>query len=135
MSHCKLSQKVFNDLTASPQLRSVEILLFRENRVVTVIEPDIDEADEKQRSKVMKLKLLDLRDNRLQSIYLRQAPSFLRETVVFMMGNPFSDSGLASLEHTDPSHLFRASDDDVYIRNPLHLLTASPATLALMEDL
>jgi len=84
----------------------------------------------------MKLKLLDLRDNRLQSIYLRQAPAFLKETVVLMWDNPFTDGPLASIEHTDPSHLFRAAaEDDVYIRNPLHLLTANAAIVTLVEDL
>ena len=73
----------------------MEILLFRKNRVVTVEGPacDMDDQDEKQRTKqlIMRLKLLDLRDNRLQSIFLKDAVNFLRETVVLMWDNPFTE--------------------------------------------
>lgn len=39
----------------------------------------------------MKLRVLDLRENRVASIFQKEAVAFLRETVVLMWDNPFND--------------------------------------------
>ena len=106
----------------------------------------MDDQDEKQMAKqlIMRLKLLDLRDNRLQSIFLKDAVNFLRETVVLMWDNPFTEDQfqIASDEFRSPAHLFRASEefDDDYtkIRNPIHIfkpLSDTSPLLSLIEDL
>ncbi len=99
------------------------MLLFRKNRVVKVVGPegDLADADEKMRSKIMSLRILDLRENKLESIYMNEAANFLRETVILMWDNPFQDSQRATVEHCDPAHLFRAELEEEPIRNPLHI--------------
>ena len=77
---------------------------------------DLEDLDEKQKRKqlVMQLRLLDLRDNKLATIFQKEATAFLRETVVLMWGNPFSDpeaKALIAKEYLDPMHLFRATCD------------------------
>jgi hypothetical protein len=129
LNDCRLSQKAFNELIASPQLRSLQVLLFRKNRVVAVTGPfgDLEDLDEKQRRKqlVMQLRILDLRENKLCSIFQKEAAAFLQETVVLMWDNPFADMALMAREYLDPMHLFRATsefDDDFRAMiNPLHL--------------
>ncbi len=76
----------------------------------------------------MKLRILDLRENRVASIFQKEAVAFLRETVVLMWDNPFNDpesQALMAREYLDPMHLFRATtdfDDDYRLMiNPLHL--------------
>ena len=66
---------------------------------------------------VMKLSLLDLRENKIQSFHLQDAAAFLRETVVLLWDNPFNGESPATFakEFNDPQHLFRATsefDDD-----------------------
>lgn len=88
---------------------------------------DLEDLNEKQRTKrlVMQLRLLDLRENRLTQIHLKDAATFLRETVVLMWDNPFTLDCEIGREYNDPSSLFRASsefgDDYRQIQNPLHL--------------
>jgi len=95
LNDCRLSQKAFNELIASPNLRSLQILLFRKNRVVSVTGPfgDLEDLDEKQKRKqlVMQLRVLDIRENRVANIFQKEAAAFLRETVVLMWDNPFND--------------------------------------------
>ena len=72
----------------------------------------------------MKLQLLDVRDNRLTKIFLKEAVTFLKETVVLMWSNPFTDDLTQSQEFYDPASLFRSGQlDDDYrlIQNPLHI--------------
>ena len=132
LNDCRLSQKAFNELIASPNLRSLQILLFRKNRVVSVTGPfgDLEDLDEKQKRKqlVMQLRVLDIRENRVASIFQKEAAAFLRETVVLMWDNPFNDpdsQALIAREYQDPMHLFRSTtdfDDDFrQMINPLHL--------------
>lgn len=119
--------------------------MFRKNRVVTVEGPfgDLEDLDEKQRRKqlVMRLRVLDLRENKLQSIFLIDAASFLRETVVLMWDNPFNidSSGSFAKEYNDPQHLFRASadfdDDYKMIRNPLHIFCKPPENDTFINSL
>ena len=105
---------------------------------------DLEDLDEKQRRKqlVMRLRVLDLRENRLGSIFLKDAANFLQETVVLMWDNPFTDLAYISREYNDPAHLFRAttefSDDHKLIQNPLHLfkpLSNSSPIQSLIDDL
>lgn len=131
LNECRLSQKAFNEIIASPQLRSLEVLLMNKNRVVTVQGPycDLEDLDEKQVKKqlVMRLKVLDLRENRISQIFLKDAVTFLRETVVLLWGNPFPAETLSEIqkEYDDPACMFRATsefeDDYKQIRNPLHI--------------
>ena len=132
LNDCRLSQKAFNEVIASPNLRSLQILLFRKNRVVSVTGPfgDLEDLDEKQKRKqlVMQLRVLDIRENRVASIFQKEAAAFLRETVVLMWDNPFNDpdsQALIAREYQDPMHLFRSTtdfDDDFRLMiNPLHL--------------
>jgi len=75
----------------------------------------------------MRLRVLDLRENKLNQIFLKDAVNFLRETVVFMWDNPFQSETFAEIskEFNDPAHLFRATpefdDDYTKIMNPLHI--------------
>ncbi len=90
---------------------------------------DLEDLDEKQKRKqlVMRLKILDLRDNRVTDIFQKEACAFLQETVVFLWDNPFSEEALRliSKEYNDPMHLFRAThefeDDYKQMLNPLHI--------------
>ena len=136
LNECRLSQKAFNEIIASPNLRSVEVLLFRKNRVVQITGPfgDLEELDEKQRKKqtVMRLKLLDLRENKVNSIFQREAVAFLKETIVLMWNNPFNadQPNTQGREYQDPACLFRATndfeDDFRLIQNPLHIFYRTP---------
>jgi hypothetical protein len=75
----------------------------------------------------MQLRVLDLRENRLQSIHLSNGAAFLRNTIVLMWDNPFDQDppGFIAKEFMDPAHFFRAStdfdDDPLKILSPLHL--------------
>jgi hypothetical protein len=97
----------------------VEILIFRKNRVLTVQGPfaDLEDLDEKQQRKqlVMRLRVLDLRENKLTNVLLKDAATFLKETVVLMWDNPFASTPEEvrhiAREFNDPGHLFRAATD------------------------
>ena len=140
---CKLGQKSFNDILASPNLRSLEVLLCRKNKFRTVEGPhsDLEDLDERTAKKgaVMKLSLLDIRENKIQNIFLKDALTFLRDTVVIMWDNPFEESKQQmAREYYDPSYLFRASeleDDYRLIQNPLHIFKASEETKLKYQDL
>lgn len=74
----------------------------------------------------MRLQLLDVRNNRLTKIFMQEAISFLKDTVVLMWDNPFECDGEISREFFDPASLFRSGDlDDDYrlIQNPMHIYT------------
>ena len=114
---CKLNQKAFNELLASPHLKSLEVLVARNNRLKFVEGPhsDLDDMTEKEAKNVMSLKLLDLRENKLTHIFQEHAVNFLRETIVLMWDNPFNDIAevkqLMRQEYFDPSCLFRACEE------------------------
>lgn len=89
---CKFSDTGFQELLQSKQMHSLEILVCRENKIKKIEGPyqDLTECTEKQlRKGVMKLKLLDVRQNKLAQVVQTQAVNFLRETVVLMWANPF----------------------------------------------
>ena len=70
----------------------MEVLVVRDNKIKKIEGPfgDLEEATEKQiRKGIMRLRLLDIRNNRLSQINQSQAKNFLQETVVLMWGNPF----------------------------------------------
>ena len=72
----------------------------------------------------MKLQLLDVRNNRLTKMFLRDAVSFLKDTVVLMWENNFECEGDMTKEFFDPASLFRSGDlDDDYhlIQSPMHI--------------
>lgn len=94
LKDCKLNQKAFNELLASPNLRNLEVLVARKNRLKFVEGPHSDLEEEmtaKEAKAVMSLKLLDLRENKLTHIFQEHAVNFLRETIVLMWDNPFDD--------------------------------------------
>ena len=84
----------------------------------------------------MRLKLLDMRENRLAQIFYPEAVNFLKETIVLMWDNPFETKNEMSKEYYDPASLFRATvefDDDYrFIQNPLHIFTAADDKLREM---
>ena len=61
----------------------------------------------------MRLMLLDLRENKINSIFQREAVTFLKETIVIMWGNPFNadQPSTQGKEYQDPASLFRATND------------------------
>lgn len=69
----------------------------------------------------MKLKLLDIRANRLTQIMQSEASTFLEETVVLMWDNPF-ECDTSQLLKQASKILVGLSDVDV-VPNPLHLFT------------
>ena len=102
------------EIFKSKSLRSVEVLILRKNRIKFVEGPfgDLEDAEEKQKKKdIMKLKVLDLRENKLGEIFLANAQNFLRETVILMWDNPFENcKGQIGKELRDPSYMFRSLD-------------------------
>lgn len=68
LRRCKFGNDGFNELLASKNLRSLEVLVVRDNKIKQVVGPfkDLEEASEKQLKKgLMKLQLLDIRQNKL----------------------------------------------------------------------
>jgi len=61
--------------------------------------------------------MLDIRGNRLSKIFLKEAVTFLKDTVVLMWDNPFEDDHEQALETFDPASLFRSGmlDDDYHL--------------------
>lgn len=89
---CKFTDTGFQELLQSKSLHSVEVLVVRDNKIKKIEGPysDLEEATEKQiRKGIMKLRLLDIRANRLTQIIQKDAQNFLEETVVLMWDNPF----------------------------------------------
>jgi Leucine-rich repeat (LRR) protein len=89
---CKFTDTGFQELLQSKSLHSVEVLVVRDNKIKKIEGPygDLEEATEKQiRKGIMRLRLLDIRGNRLSHIIQADASNFLEETVVLMWGNPF----------------------------------------------
>ena len=89
---CKFGNDGLNELFSSKNLRSLEVLIVRDNKVQLVEGPfsDLESASEKQIKKgIMKLQLLDIRGNKLTKIFLKEAVTFLKDTVVLMWDNPF----------------------------------------------
>ena len=65
---CKFTDTAFQEILQSKSLHSVEVLVVRDNKIKKIEGPfgDLQEATEKQiRKGVMKLRLLDIRGNRL----------------------------------------------------------------------
>ena len=60
----------------------------------------------------MKLQVLDIRKNRLTNIIQKNAVNFLKDTIVIMWNNPFTDD--IKTELLNPKHLFMTQelDDD-----------------------
>lgn len=87
----------------------------------------------------MKLKFLDLRENKITDSCLREALNFLIETVVLLWDNPFQNLGLIRKELIDPSHMFRGSeliiDENAVIYNPLHIINPNDSQKQQYEDL
>lgn len=87
----------------------------------------------------MRLKVLDLRENRITDIFQKEATAFLKETVVFLWDNPFSPEALKEIsrEYNDPMHLFRATnefeDDFRQILNPLHIYQPLDSQAHIMQ--
>ncbi len=105
-------------------MRSLEVLIVRDNKIKSIQGPfdDLMDASEKQLKKcVMKLQLLDIRNNRLTTVVQKNAINFLKETVVLMWNNQF-DEDLDMLVKL-PRHIVTDCDDDTLLPNPLHLFT------------
>ena len=108
-------------------MRSLEVLIVRNNKIKSVEGPfsDLTEASEKQLKKeIMKLQVLDIRDNGLGKIHLEEAHEFLRDTVVLMWGNPFTahqkegeqeslQESAISKEYYFPSSIFRQGGESL----------------------
>eukprot|EP00347_Sterkiella_histriomuscorum_P018502 403345268 len=143
LSNCKINQKGFDEILSIPQMRSLDVLIFRKNNIRNVEGPysDLEEIDDSAAKKgVMKLSLLDLRENKLQKIFLKDAVNFLKDTVVLMWDNPFDQSRAEMCkEFYDPGYLFRATselDDDIkLIQNPLHIYQASQQIKTFYNEL
>jgi hypothetical protein len=106
-------------------MRSLEVLIVRDNKIKTVEGPfaDLKDCNEKQlRKGVMKLQLLDLRNNKLSRVCLDKAFQFLSETVVLMWNNPFEDDIDTMLKI--PQHILLEDFDEWKVPNPLHLFTS-----------
>ena len=109
LKHCKFGIDGFNELLCSKNLRSLEFLSVKDNKIRTVEGPfsDLEDASDKQIKKgIMKLQVLDLRGNRLTKVFLSEAVTFLKDTVVLMWDNPFEDE--TNNEFYDPASLFRS---------------------------
>ena len=68
---CKFTDTGFQELIQSKSLHSVEVLVVRDNKIKKIEGPfgDLEEATEKQiRKGIMRLRLLDIRNNRLSQI-------------------------------------------------------------------
>jgi len=92
---------------SSKNMRSLEILIARENRIDEIEGPfnDLEDASEKQIKKgLMKLQILDVRNNKLTSLIQTKAVNFLKDTIFFMWNNPLQ--GDLSSELRYPKHLF-----------------------------
>ena len=119
LQKCKFGTDGFNELVSSKNLRSLEVLIVKDNKIGKVEGPfsDLEEATAKQIKKgIMQLHLLDIRGNRLTKIFFKEAVSFLKDTVVLMWDNPFENAeGEQEKEFYDPASLFRSGDlDDDY---------------------
>lgn len=129
LRRCKFGTDGFDELLSSKNLRSLEVLIVKDNKITAIQGPfhDLEEATEKQIKKgIMKLQLLDVRSNRLTKTFLKEAVTFLKDTVVLMWDNPFEGDDVAEREFYDPASLFRSGDlDDDYhlIQSPMHLYT------------
>ena len=126
LRHCKFGTDGFNELLQSKNLRSLEVLIVKDNKIRNMEGPfsDLEDATEKQIKKgIMKLQFLDIRENRLTKIFLKEAVNFLKDTVVLMWDNPFEinptseDENDMFKEFFDPASLFRSGqlDDDYHL--------------------
>lgn len=130
ITNCKFTEIALQEVMSSKNMRSVQILVARDNKITEIEGPfgDLEDASEKQIKKgVMKLQVLDVRDNRLTKIVQSKAANFLKDTVVVMWNNPFEDS--IRDEITQPRHIKTTSTDLVeedfaQTPNPLHMFTS-----------
>ena len=112
---------------SSKNLRSLEVLIARDNKITEIEGPfgDLEDASEKQRKKaIMKLQILDVRNNELTTLIQPNAVNFLKDTIVFMWNNPFEMDHTVELRY--PKHLFltqELDDDPLKIPNQKHLFT------------
>ena len=91
---CKITDTGFSELLQSKSMRSLAVLIVRDNKIKQIQGPfsDLEEATEKQlRKGVMNLHLLDIRGNKLTTLVHKDAVNFLKDTVVLMWGNPFEN--------------------------------------------
>ena len=98
------------ELLSSKNMRSLKVLIARENKIKQIEGPygDLEDASEKQlRKGVMKLQVLDVRSNLLTKLIQDQAVNFLKDTVVLMWDNPL-DSLFVKEEILEPRYLFNS---------------------------
>ena len=115
MRGCKFGDIGLLEVFSSKNLRSLEVLIARDNKIDQVEGPfgDLEDATEKQiKRNLMKLQVLDIRGNKLVSVIQAKAVNFLKDTVVLMWHNPFEEEIDAELRY--PKHLFLSQelDDD-----------------------
>ena len=100
---------------------------------------DLDDMDEKAQKKgIMRLQLLDLRENKISKVFQKEAIVFLRETVILLWDNPLEDGAQLALERYDPSCFFRSSeldDDETKILKPIVIYRATPYLRSVYEDI
>ena len=68
---CKFGDIGLQEILSSKNMRSVQVLIVRDNKIASIEGPfsDLEEASEKQIKKgLMKLQVLDIRKNRLTNI-------------------------------------------------------------------
>ena len=75
-------------------MRNLQVLLLPKNKISKIEGPfkDLREATELQlKREVMKLKLLDVRENEFRSLnrFLEQSAKFLKETVILAWDNKY----------------------------------------------
>mmetsp|Transcript_38298 Transcript_38298/g.50230 ORF Transcript_38298/g.50230 Transcript_38298/m.50230 type:complete len:144 (+) Transcript_38298:1156-1587(+) len=91
---CKFGNIGLLEVLSSKNMRSLEVLIARENKVTEIEGPfsDLEDASEKQIKKnLMKLQILDIRANKLTRLIQTKAVNFLRDTIVVMWANPIED--------------------------------------------
>lgn len=88
---CKFGNIGLQEVLSSKNLRSLEVLIVRDNKVTEIEGPfgDLEDASEKQIKKdLMQLQILDIRNNKLLTLIQDKAVNFLKDTIVFMWNNP-----------------------------------------------
>ena len=83
---------------------------MKDNKIRNVEGPfsDLEDATEKQIKKgIMKLQILDIRGNRLTKIFLKEAVSFLKDTVVLMWDNPFETESVEKKDGEDQNNIYK----------------------------
>ena len=104
---CKFGNIGLQEVLSSKHLRSLQVLVARENKVSEIEGPfsDLEDASEKQIKKsLMKLQILDIRNNLLEAVIQTKAVNFLKDTIVLMWNNPLEGDLNEELRY--PKHLF-----------------------------